>query len=613
MPLINRNKVFEKIKRDNFVAGNTDVSASFMTDAWKKVTGMFKKATTATPLLDKDLQQLLEVVCVSCNLDERQQVSLQERFIVHVGRTSEYHSKNALEGSLKFVLKQLLLRVADLDKVRAISEKIIEGAYTCPEGFHNRINQIVLSLGKNDSLNGFLEQFRIEIVEKIAGRHTNEIHAVNRFYVQAASPYAIPVLNKSDTYRGEISDANILDYLKEGFSELYQFWGILNSLHEQMRNALTNATVYEGQKLAGYTHGEYEDMIIILSRYLPQDWTWLLMNDADIVVDLNWPIIMYQVWQTFTKEGYFVYSPIEGLVFEYLFNPGVPASHLHILLSENKSLLSSNDLFTNDTQLKMYVNDSVWFPQDKKLVFFAHYIANSLTRSRVDVGYYGQGIPAWMRDEIIFLLKQRGPDDNNALKAAMLYNTPVVPVILALIQSLSCAEQMEIYEHVRPSKKIDLKQADPILQHAFLEAEMGLLLMELKDKITDYQRLENSEPGRYQDVLHAVSTLRDRLLVVFNTYQQSEKNQQAFLELQTHCSAAINQSKQTILNEYPDVMAIVAQVLLFLTGVGALYLFYQAQNNYPNNRSLFFPSATEIKINEIEDTLNKISEVHAMR
>lgn len=71
----------------------------------------------------------------------------------------------------------------------------------------------------------------------------------------------------------------------------------------------------------------------------------------------------------------------------------------------------------------------------------------------------------------------------------------------------------------------------------------------------------------------------------------------------------IQQSKQSILNEYPNFMTIAAQILLFLTGIGGIYLLYQAQYNYSNNRSLFFPSATENKINAVEDTLNMLSHV----
>jgi len=629
LPQINNQKCYAIIQREDVVdLSNADVAvAAPKAGLWTRFKNLFKKVVgstliDSTPILDPELENLLVILSKSPLLNEQKLTALRVRFIIHMGRDSTYRTKRALIGGLKWILEQLSHPLIDQDKVIALSVKIIEGAGNCTEGFHNRINQIILSLGKKDSLDGFLEQFRCDIVEKIARQHTDEVHALNHFFLKAAPTYAVPTINQDDPYVGAITDAVIRSALHHGFAEHYQFWGIFNSLYEQIRTGLINRTMYEGPKKTGYANSDYDEMITFLHHYLPATEIvpadWLLMDDDYIVFDLNWPTIMYKLWQKLSDEGYFIYSEPEQQLFNYLFNPEVSAETLDDFLFLTAQL-SSNDLFTNDTQLKAFLNDGSWLPRDKKIVFFDHYIAKNLANITTErfltlvplflqAGYAGPEIkiPIWAMNHLCRLLKAPNASGHNAL-AQTIYTQPLLAQkILELIEVLPSFDQMEIYGKERPIKKIDVYH--PLqLRHSFIEAEISLLLIELKETIANYEYLENTEPGRYNELRDAISTMHGALEGHFNHYRKSAKNQQDMLDLQTHCMEAIQQSKQTILEEYPDIMTIAAQVLLFLTGIGGIYLLYQAHSNYYNNRSLFFPSATENKVNDMEDTLNILS------
>lgn len=566
---------------------------------WKR----FKKFVAAVfgnePEMNKNVQKLFLLVCESLELNAADQARFWENYKRHLGKNSHYRSKKALEDSLRWIYEKI--REGEGAKIRFIAEKILEGSVNCTEGFHNRANELVISLGKFHSIDAYLQQYRSDIVEKIARKNTDEVHAFNRFFMYAENAFFVPVPNKDDIYVGAIEEDEIKIALEQGFLEHYQFWGIINAINQKMRIGLSESAEYEGKKVSGYEKGAYDKMIAFLScpdllgNSNDPFNEWLIVDEEYKVIDLNWPNIMYRVWKILSQK-YFQVPAYEHFCYEMLFNPENPADLLNNFRPDGG--ICSTSLFINLTEFIDFLNHTNWLEEDKKIIFSHLY----LEREEYSIG---------LRDFLVIaplLLKPKSLQDfpelfqiplwksliethfRIALTFAQISNKQAIRSILAYIQLLPSRMQLGLYSYQRPHEIAK----NSVFSSCLLEAEVGLLLMELKEKAESYT---GSNPNLAAKTKELHKTLSDQ----HSNYLKSERKLSDWETMKTGYTESINKAKETILKEYPDVVSILSQLLIALTGVGAIYLTYKACQNYSNNRSLFFPSPVEIKVNEIED------------
>ena len=592
MPQIIHNKCYEPTKRNTL----DEIKPGWFRTFKSYVSNFFSLETQ----IDKDIQQLFVNISEILNLSRQEQENIHSDLLRHVGQNSYYASKRLLIESLKELNKRIVHADVSQDKKVSAATRLIEGISNCSQGFHNRINEVILSFSQQDGITEFLEQLRKEIVEKIARKHTDEVHAFNRFFI-LAEPYQVPAINKDDEYVGAIPDRVIHEKLQSGFNEYYRFWVIINSLNEKIRTGLVVNANYDGKKDQGYNNGDYEKMFEYLEQLIgkcenPTE-QWLIMSDEYLVVDLNWPNIMNQLWQKLNHEGFFSYPrKIELRLYTELFDPELPVNSIENLLFS----IHSEELFSHWSQFISFLDESNWLPLDKKLAVSRKYLdlihrnLNHHQLSQVMKLLFNK-IDTFEETRLIKSILYIAIRNDRTIFSLIAHE----PRILNFIQSLSFLEQVQLYQNGRPKDYFRFQNNSGTL-NIYEQAEISLLLAEFDEKIRFYQSSQQQELARVMTTLHA--GLKDN----FQAYLSSKRKEQDLDVFKQNAMALIHEAQKTIIKEYPDVMEIILKLAYALTIIGTVDILMNAYKNYSNNHSLFFPSATELKVREFESVLSSI-------
>ena len=245
--------------------------------------------------------------------------SIGELLEGHVGQTCNYILKPQLIRSLKFlyaILSGSLNEVApsfilENNQKSALITKINEGVAQCTPGFHARIDSL-LDGNSQKTIEELLSQIRKNIVERTANQHTDDVHTNNRFFIIAESMgIGVEPKLRNDPYRGEIDDTQIRQYLLEAFNKDYQPFTVLLGLKDMLAVSFDG---YTGKSThpRGYTHGMYGPGLGCLQSIFNEaelDYAYLITNDAGIIIDINWNLILNKLWGKLNEGGFFKAPP----------------------------------------------------------------------------------------------------------------------------------------------------------------------------------------------------------------------------------------------------------------------------------------------------------------
>ena len=243
-------------------------------------------------------------------------------FEKHIGARSNYEAKALLLHSLKFhyaILSGALNDVdpafnLSVDQKSAIVSKINEEIDACTPGFHSRVNSILESYFRPQTIDELIGSIRHDIVERAANKATDEVHANNRFFIVAAKMgYAVHPKLENDPYRGAIRDADITEALEKAFSVEFQPFSTLLKLKEIILSSFDN---YVGNKKEGYpiaTYGNGLDYLMKLFNEPECNYDYLIQDEeTNAVCDIHWDLILGKLWSVLIQERYFENSTLLG-------------------------------------------------------------------------------------------------------------------------------------------------------------------------------------------------------------------------------------------------------------------------------------------------------------
>jgi len=346
MPQINHNKGYEQIPLRVKLSEDIEIP-----DNW-----LNKLANFIKQYLDLEAEQKQEISKLMDNLNR------------HAGPDSAYQLKDQLHESLKIIYQTFVDPASSSDQKITLALKLQEGLPNCTEGFHGRVNELVISLFEPENLNELLVSMRQGIVSKAAAAMTDEVHAYNRFFVIAlVMGYGVRPLNPFDKYIGNIPVETIQDILIEIFTKEYTFFSVLNFLREQLTEIFRKKG-YIGRLTDGYGFADYQKFGDTLTKFfaVANDPEQLFIFDDDykiIDININWCDALIKI---FIQEKYFILSPAEE-------------KQIDSLLNLNNKFISrdSLSLFQGPEDFIHALNFFKEWPADKKANLILFFLQNS--------------------------------------------------------------------------------------------------------------------------------------------------------------------------------------------------------------------------------------------
>lgn len=288
-----------------------------------------------------------------------------------LGQESDYTLKESLVDAAQFIYVLLTNEKNSLDMKIAIAKKVIEGVAQCLPGFHNRLNEIIISTTTPANLDALLAVQRQAIVTGAAAAALHqleqagklnlrtEVHTYNRFFVIACSHgYGVRAINNEDIYQGQLSAEHIVKDLQIAFTEKYTFFNVLNELFQQLVQ-LMKERGYAGRCDAGYPYeafSKFDNEFLLPYLYLPASALFITVeddNDIPIVVDIHWLNIKKALINKLREEQYFLLTDHEEKYLNLILNDQLSSANIH---PESKTLVHSDSEWM---QAVAYLHDLV--------------------------------------------------------------------------------------------------------------------------------------------------------------------------------------------------------------------------------------------------------------
>jgi ankyrin repeat protein len=358
------------------------------------------------------------------------------------------------------------LEPVTLDGKTAMAQKIQEGVGHCPEGFADRLQDLVNALTSPKTFDEFLCAIRTNLVERCAAAHSGgEIHASTRFQYIAApiyrTPFPIP-----DPYVGAVRDGAILEFLSNIFREHFTFFELLNALTDQLKSKLLTCG-YIGPNPPYKTSGgfpqfyanhteKFTQILNDLFQTAPRtiggagagagagsgshagpglQREWFVIKDDDdedlgieYITDINWSYILKKIATKLISEAYIrlTRSELEALIKAQIYDP---------------SMATRRPIFAPDTQ------PSIFASAPKSLIeFFRCYSDQALTLTQRSEG---------MKTSILSLI-----DNAREILFQLIKNRPeAVKPFLDLIKSTSITSPSALDQALNGSETTPLMLA----------------------------------------------------------------------------------------------------------------------------------------------------------
>jgi ankyrin repeat protein len=259
----------------------------------------------------------------------------------HLGLNSTYTYKALLTESIQSVDMYLNDKTMLVDTKQVIVDRLLEGLDQCTPGFHARVNSIALGLLRPQSIDGFLEQLRVAIVDATARRVSDDVHVYNAFFIMAAKKYGVRALHQQDSYANDlsISHSQVLD---NAFEIRYNPIAIICELFVVIEGELRIHYGYQGRCFAGYTIGIYGPIITFFENLLNNEVDprqLFLYDDNYKIEDINWLFVQKALRQKLDYDNYITFGSLEVGFFNAIYNDDAEIL-FHMLTNEEYQVLA---------------------------------------------------------------------------------------------------------------------------------------------------------------------------------------------------------------------------------------------------------------------------------
>ena len=356
MPIINKDKCYQL---QNIRKIDPHISLDLVITS-KKITSILKLSVTETTKFD--------AVTIELNIYNKLNQCM--------GLTSRYVNKHKLIESFLQLQSYFLDDTINDEMKVPLVHKLYEEILTCPSGFHNRVEEIIISLFRPKTISEFLYSQRITIIDKIARKISSNVHTYNSVFAYAHTiNFGIEPLCQ-DEHAVDLSDYN-MHVIELTINKNYTALGILNELFINIDSELRTYYAYHGHNNDGYKYGDINKIVNFLQNLFNEKITYedlLLTNDRDEIYDLNWLAIKNILLNTLLKEQYVFFEQQEIEFFQALYNDTdqqfdnlLNTTNYHVFL-RNLELFAYKHLFTHVSQKrKDSVMHLIFYTQIEKL------------------------------------------------------------------------------------------------------------------------------------------------------------------------------------------------------------------------------------------------------
>lgn len=286
----------------------------------------------------------------------------------HIGCESNYLRKTELIELIKLIQLRFdgcldyQLGKMTICEEKIIREKLMEEIDSCSPGFHDRVQEIILSWSRPKNIPQLLHQVRESLVVKAAVKVTNEVHATNRFFTIAnLYGFGVRQRNREDVYLGSLNEQTILNALKQTFETSLTHSNVIQMLCDHLRSALSDC--YLDYKEEGYSYGAYDTILTRLNGLLAIDSIPLNLIAEEIFIKeekeekgitvsrfvaINWDFIKEFISQQCTDYGLYSHKPngpqtISDLAFHLQSYPSVEEGYENLSAKEKEIIKTIAD------------------------------------------------------------------------------------------------------------------------------------------------------------------------------------------------------------------------------------------------------------------------------
>ena len=328
-------------------------------------------------------QQFLNMCHTCCDWTETTALENSNHLTRHIGSTSTYTHKQALITNLKIIYTILahptqhaFLPFSNTDQAKILAP-LVSGLSECTEGFFNRSISTVRNFMVPKTLGVLMMRIRSTLVDEVARSISSDIHVHTHVFNRANHlGYGVLPINPSDTQRAQDSRLNghLETQLQAHFESKFRPFFMINALTDHIKKILVFSG-YTGK--AKYTANDYNLFIEYLNTVLnaPIDYQYLVQNDANEVIDLDWFAIKKNLWSTLIEQGHIKHAPtmVNQLLDPLHVADDVLSSHLNTAFPDALDLIQ---LFQCFPELSSHA-------QEKILTLFITHHAGSCRQKHV--------------------------------------------------------------------------------------------------------------------------------------------------------------------------------------------------------------------------------------
>jgi hypothetical protein len=312
-------------------------------------------------------EPLPQIVCPGVPADWMKQLALltavpEDRLRYHL-RAEYQRSRDELIDTMKIIYARLSGKLDDnlgslhSDQKYQIILKFQEGAENCTEGFHDRLNAMILYFSIPQNLNQLLLLVRMSLVEKAAAKLTNEVHTDNRVYVVARGDgLGIMPPDQKDPYRGNLEDTNIRTMLINTFEQEYRAFQLPFLLEETLRGIFSHFG-YFGRKEDGYDIGTYSKLVDYINQLGLCNESFSVneifqmkstdsvaerkndeKNDDFSLIDINWKLLRFFLYVALKQKYILIEEPAPQTLLDcakfsalFIFDQGLHGAEVNII------------------------------------------------------------------------------------------------------------------------------------------------------------------------------------------------------------------------------------------------------------------------------------------
>lgn len=226
-----------------------------------------------------------------------------------------YEHRDLLRSSMIWLYLYCMHNKSKLADNSIIKTSIYDGisdkVTLCPQGYHDRIERLILNLKQPESFDGLSSQYRFKIVEQVAmndvEKNEDTVHRFNYFFTRASQlGIGVSAINSRDKYVVRDPQKTIDEKINLAIGKNYTFFGIALHIKNSIFVGLQQIG-YVGTQESGYKGSFIGDALDLVRIYLDDIKPGNIYHYSSdgIIVDVNWKYIVLSILSNLLQRNYF--------------------------------------------------------------------------------------------------------------------------------------------------------------------------------------------------------------------------------------------------------------------------------------------------------------------